>query len=207
MLFVFLATVIFFFIVFLKLSKMKSLQDFLSDLVLIFIWKIIVSSQTIKKKPHKNNCFPRFLTITCASPRHISLGACLKHTPQENRPFRQRGCFGVSLCWPVKLSDTECSLIAGLRQPKPALLSAPAACHASESSILAQQGELEEPDPARCRCSQINEAPSGAAPWDHAAQGRGRDGTSTSTAVSKYVTMLSGLRAIKPELLKPRALI
>lgn len=34
----------FFFIALLKLSKMKSLQDFLSDFVVIFVWKIIVSS-------------------------------------------------------------------------------------------------------------------------------------------------------------------
>lgn len=133
-----------------------------------------------KKKTHKNNCFSGFLTITCASPRPTSLGACLKYTPQENSLFRQKGVLRslfVLACKTIYLIKS--SLIAGLRQSKFALLSAPAACHAPKSSLLAKQREPEDPDPARCWCSQIDEAPSRAAPWDGTARCRGKDGTST----------------------------
>lgn len=117
----------FFLIELLKLNRMKPLQDFLSNLVQIFIWRIIVSLQTITKKSHKNNCFSGFLTTTSTSPRHSSPGACLKYTPQKNILLRQKV---VPWSWPVKLSDKDCNSIAHLRQPKTALLSAPAACHA-----------------------------------------------------------------------------
>lgn len=91
---------------------------------------------------------------------------------QENRLFKQKGVL-CSLYWPVKLTNKECSLISGLRQHKSALLSAPAACRAPKSSLPAQQGESEGLDPARCWCSQINEAPSRVASQGCRAPGRG----------------------------------
>lgn len=117
-----------------------------------------------------------------------SLGFCQQHTqaldtlalelvwnthPGKTASSGKTGCFGLSLCWPVKLSDKECCLIAGLRQLKSALLSASAAFLAPKSSLPTQQGQLEELDPARCWCSQIKEAPSWAAPRDRRALGQG----------------------------------
>lgn len=81
----FLATVISFYIALLKLSKMKSLQDFewfcfdfhLEDYCFIF-----------KKKPY--NCFSVFLTIISKSPVCTGPGDCPKYTSQEDSFFRQK---------------------------------------------------------------------------------------------------------------------
>lgn len=78
-----------FFIECLKPSKMKSLQDFLSDSVLIFHLEEYYFLRHYKKIPTKIFCM--FLTIICTIPVHFGLGLCLKYTSQEDSFFRQKG--------------------------------------------------------------------------------------------------------------------